>query len=849
MINKSAPHTEKILNSISGIYNTLHYFDFIENKCYEVYAIDQVSQLFHKFNGTVDIQTLIHTILDNVTAPEYKKSVFEFTDFSTIEQRLKGKKVLSFEFIGTIHGWTRASFIPAGYDKDGHLEQIIFATRIVQDDREKEQKLLALADIDEKTGFYNRRAFERDGDKFEAEGLPENLTVISFDINEIRNANEDIGFEAGDELVKGASDCIRKIFGSKGKIYRLGGDKFNAIIQCDFKELVALFGEFNSITANWKGEKVERLTISKGCAAHPEFPDMSFTDLLKRSERRMHQEKELYYKNKGKESTSLISDNESIAQIMQQSGMGLFTLEYDEKNTPKMQMDDYIKSFMGFSSDATPEQIYKQWIAGIHPDYVDSVFAGMEKIIIGNLAEVQYQWFHPKAGLTYVRSSGFRDPSFTNGIRITGFFQNVSNMVHMAKDALTGLYTKENFFRRAEEILAKNPDKHFKIFVSDIENFKSLNEKYGIEASDKLLQYLAKSLKKFAPNLVLSGRIGVDTFVCLQEKIVIHSREEGRGLEQEILKDAPIQNFTWKHGFYYTDYERNVSIQTMCDRAIAALESIKGDYTISCALYDKKLAEKNKKEQQILENMESALKNNEFEVYLQPKYNLHTEKTGGAEALIRWVHPEIGFMIPGDFIPVFEKNGFITNVDKFVLVEVCKVLRRWLDQDKPVVPISVNLSRRDFDQYTLAEEIIATVDSYKIPHEYIHFELTESAFSDNPEHIANTIETLHSNGFVIELDDFGSGYSSLTSLSEIEFDILKLDMSIIKNDNPSSSRNVLDMCSHIMKKMNLKSVAEGVENEKQLQRIKDIGCDYIQGYFFSKPLPIKEFEEYIKKDN
>ena len=286
----------------------------------------------------------------------------------------------------------------------------------------------------------------------------------------------------------------------------------------------------------------------------------------------------------------------------------------------------------------------------------------------------------------------------------------------------------------------------------------------------------------------------------------------------------------------------------MCDRARLAVESIKGNYDVACALYDEKLDKFVKTKQQILENMEDALKNKEFKVYLQPKHDLRKNKTGGAEALVRWIHPVIGFMNPGDFIPVFEQNGFVKSVDEFVFREVCLMLRRWIDEGKPVVPISVNLSRRDFDSVDLAEQLLAVIEEIDIPHELIHFEVTESAFSDSPDRIANTIRKLHDEGFVIELDDFGTGYSSLTSLSEIEFDILKLDMSIIRNDNPDSPRNVLDMCNQIVKQMNLKSVAEGVETEAQLNRLKKIGCDYIQGYYFSKPLPVEDFENYLANE-
>ena len=850
MPRKVIAKNKRILESLTGIYKTAHVFNLKKNTCRELYAFNIVHEFFLKLYGKMDIQNLIHTVVRSTTSKDYLVSLLEFTDFSTLQERIEGKNVLSFDFIGSIHGWTRSSFIPVSYDRNGKLKEVIYTTRIIQSDKDKEEELLAQSlDIDSLTGVYNRRALERDCLQIVDNGMSDYFTIVTFDINDLMLINDKYGYKGGDELIKGAASCISSVFSEYGKIYRTGGDEFTAFIDCDIKTLMDIFGSFDSTTAKWKGVLVEEgLTISKGCAAHPEFPELKLRELHRRAERRMFQEKEQFHLSRKADKSDFVRTPGNIVQVIKHSNMGLVSIEYNESCEPGLLIDDFIRDFMGLSDEMTEEQLYAEWYQRIHPDYVESVNAAVEKAIIGSQVEVQYPWYHPKAGIIYIRTSFFIDSTYSKGIRLNGFFQSITNLIQFQKDSLTGLYTKEFFFQKADEILAKNPDKNYRIFVSDIENFKAINEKYGIEASDKLLQYLAKSLRYMAPNLVLAGRINADKFVCLQYSTARQSREDGLKIQQEILSKAPIPNVVWKHGIYYTEYGRNISAQTMCDRAREAVESIKGNYEVSCALYNTDLANKIKIQQQILGNMEESLKNREFEVYLQPKYDLHVNRTGGAEALIRWIHPEIGFMNPGDFIPVFEKNGFVKNIDQFVFYEVCAILRRWLDEGKPVVPISVNLSRRDFEYEDLASMIIKKVDKEELPHSLIHFELTESAFSDNPKHIANTIRKLHDSGFVIELDDFGAGYSSLTSLSEIEFDVLKLDMSIIRNDNPSSSRNVLDMCSHIMKQMNFKSVAEGVENEKQLQRLKDLGCDYIQGYYFSKPLPIVDFEEYLRKE-
>lgn len=849
MISREILPSNDLLKTIGGIYNTMHLFDLENDAVQEIYAFKEVHDFFEAHGDKVSSQELIHLIVKNTTTKEYLPSLLEFTNFSTLKERLSGHKTLSFDFIGSIHGWTRCSFIPVEYSSNGKLRYVIYTTRIIQDDKSREDNLLSQMDFDEHTGLYNRRAFEREGQHYEEAGMPKFLTLIAFDINGLNEVNRTLGAEAGDELVHGAAECIKKVFGEKGKVFRLGGDEFNVIIDIELNELVKMVSVFDNVTASWKGELAKSLTISKGITAHAEFPDYKFRELLTKADQRMYQEKEQYYKSREKKIDENLKEPESFSLIMQKAYSGFISLQYGDGQQPKLFIDDFIANFLGFESTNTPEKNYEEWFNRIHPDYSDSISSAIEKIIIGNQTEVQYPWFHPKTGLTYIRTFGYRDPNFTDGVRINGIFQNVTNLVHLQKDTLTGFYTRETFYQKAEEILMSDKTKNYRFFVSDIENFKAINDRYGNERSDELLKYLAKSLKHLSKNLLLCGRLSTDVFVCMQEDNgKTQTSKEGKKFQNSIIDGAPIKNFVWKHGIYYTRTDRNISVQQMCDRARLAVESIKGNYTVSCALYDEKLNKYVKTKQQILENMEDALKNKEFKVYLQPKHDLSIDRTGGAEALVRWIHPVIGFMNPGDFIPVFEQNGFVRSVDEFVFREVCMMLRRWIDEDKPVVPISVNLSRRDFDSDNLDEQILTIIDEIGVPHELIHFEVTESAFSDSPERITNTIRRLHDAGFVIELDDFGTGYSSLTSLSEIEFDILKLDMSIIRKDNPDSSRNVLDMCSHIVKQMNLKSVAEGVETEAQLKRLKDIGCDYIQGYYFSKPLPVEDFENYLASE-
>ena len=232
-------------------------------------------------------------------------------------------------------------------------------------------------------------------------------------------------------------------------------------------------------------------------------------------------------------------------------------------------------------------------------------------------------------------------------------------------------------------------------------------------------------------------------------------------------------------------------------------------------------------------------------MYYQPKIDAKTQKVAGAEALVRWIHPELGFMNPGVFIPIFEKNGFIAKLDNYVWKTVCEDMVEWRGKGMEF-PISVNVSRRDFANASLTEHIVDLVNYYGIPHDMLHIEITESTYADNPEMIKATIKKLHDEGFIIELDDFGTGYSSLTALAGMDVDVLKFDLSIIQEDNAESEKNVLDFSMNLANMMKLKTVQEGVETPEQYERVKSLGCDYVQGYYFAKPLPKEDFEAYLQ---
>ena len=409
------------------------------------------------------------------------------------------------------------------------------------------------------------------------------------------------------------------------------------------------------------------------------------------------------------------------------------------------------------------------------------------------------------------------------------------------QDSLTGLYSKEFFYLNVENLLHSDPEAHYDMVCSDIEDFRTMNERYGQNWCDRFLRTVAQRLMETLPGILLGGRIGADVFAFLLR------HQEGTEwtaclAPENFEMDKRRSNLN--HGIC-SDVDLSLSATAICDRATLALNQVKRKFNVNVAWYDDELRKNQLRKHQIEENMQSALEERQFLVYYQPKHDLHTDTTGGAEALVRWIHPEMGFISPGQFIPLFERNGFITQLDFYIWEEVCREIQKCVQAGLPVVPVSINVSRMDFEVPNLAEEIAALADRYGVEHRLLHIELTESIYSDDPDQIARTLKALHNNGFQIELDDFGSGYSSLTSLNTLTLDVMKVDMSLIRQASATGNYSIMRFATLLADGMRLKTVVEGVETAEQVAALKVLGCDYIQGYYYSKPLPAKDFEEYL----
>lgn len=412
-------------------------------------------------------------------------------------------------------------------------------------------------------------------------------------------------------------------------------------------------------------------------------------------------------------------------------------------------------------------------------------------------------------------------------------------------DELTGIYNKQAFYAKTKEMLLDNPDKNFDLLRINIERFKVLNDLFGESTGDKLLRYIGKFLKEINLPLCVSGRLYADNFVVCYEAGKGDSRRMINTL-QMVADSFAINNRTiLSFGLYRID-DKTLPVSVMCDRANMALWKAKGNFKNPYCEYDEKMRQQVLKEQKIINAMEMAIQNKEFTLYLQPKYDIEKGTIIGAEALARWISLENGFISPGDFIPVFENNGFVYEVDKFIWEESCRYLRKWLDEGREVHPISVNVSRIDLYDPKLVQHLVDLREKYQLPSQYLELEITESAYTEDPEQIITITRQLREAGFVILMDDFGTGYSSLNMLKDIQIDVLKLDMGFLKSsDYSAKGGNILTAILKMAESLKLQTIAEGVETKEQVEFLKSIGCKYVQGFYYSKPLPVGEFEKLI----
>ncbi len=411
------------------------------------------------------------------------------------------------------------------------------------------------------------------------------------------------------------------------------------------------------------------------------------------------------------------------------------------------------------------------------------------------------------------------------------------------QDALTGIYDRESFCRKASALLQRDAGTRYAIIYLDISYFKIINDLFGMETGNLILKTAGAYFQHVAEGNGLAGRMEADHFALCLPLDSLNMEALIQGLDGAVQSLAIRHNILFYAGVYPVS---NVflTVDQMCDRAHMAMNTVKGNYNKRYANYDEDMRALILEEQMILREMEYALEEGQFCIFIQPIYSLKDGRDISGEALVRWIHPLSNMIPPSRFVPLFERNGFIVRLDRFVWEEACKLLSSEKKKYGRVIPISVNVSRLNFYDADLLAFIQSLLKKYSLEPWMFKMEVTESAYTDNPQQILNAIHIFQEAGFQILMDDFGSGYSSLSMLRNAPVNVLKIDMRFVQDIETSHRaavimKNIVNMA----RDLNMGVVIEGVETKDQVDFLREIGCDAIQGFYFARPMPLDQYRE------
>lgn len=416
-------------------------------------------------------------------------------------------------------------------------------------------------------------------------------------------------------------------------------------------------------------------------------------------------------------------------------------------------------------------------------------------------------------------------------------------------DKLTGLYDGVTFCRMVKNAVAEDNEKKYALILFDIEKFKIVNELYGFDFADEVLEFIAFNMRNIFKETdavichFMSDFFGIFTEYDSEEDLIEMVKQISS--KTSLYKNVPVSLSFGIHKIR----DRSLSPRLICDYANMAKKTVKGNRIVNYAFYTEKIKNRILEDKYIENEMGYALKNGQFSMYLQPKYNISTSEIIGAEALVRWVHPKKGLIMPDKFIPLFEKNGFIVNLDKYIWEQACIEIRKWIDSGQTPVPISVNVSRVNVGNPKLIEILDSLVEKYKIDKKYLELEITETVYYDDQNHLIETLNQLKKADYTLLMDDFGSGFSSLNMLKNTPFDILKIDRNFLNETMiTDKGKKIILHTISLSNDIGINTVAEGVETKEQAEYLLECGCNVAQGYYYSKPVELNVFDEMFHKN-
>lgn len=415
------------------------------------------------------------------------------------------------------------------------------------------------------------------------------------------------------------------------------------------------------------------------------------------------------------------------------------------------------------------------------------------------------------------------------------------------EDSLTGVYNRETFYRKAAELMQQHEETDYEVIYFDISAFRVINDLFRVETGNLILKAAAYYLRAAAGERGVCGRMEADHFALCQPVHAVAMDTIMQGLDSMVRSLGIRHDVVFYAGVYHVENVYLPVIQ-MLDRAQLALSRVKGSADSRYCVYDETMRAQLLREQAILRDMEFALQERQFEVYFQPVYSAKEGKILQAEGLVRWQHPSEGLISPGLFIPLFEHNGFIVRLDRYVWEEVAKFLVAEKEQYGHVTPVSVNVSRLNFYNHGLLDFLTELLRRYELEAWMIQLEVTEQSYAENPKQIAQAIAEFRERGFVVIMDNFGSGTSSLRVLKDLPVDVIKLDMRFLQGGGEARARAILSGVVQTVRALKTDFIVEGVETDEQVAYLQSISCDRMQGYHFARPMPQSAFWKLLKEE-
>ena len=752
----------------------------------------------------------------------------------------------------------------------------------------------ALAYIDPLTKVKNKHAYvelESNFDTLIHDDKLDNFSVFIFDLNDLKLINDTYGHETGDKYIIKSCKLIAKHFPGS-EIYRFGGDEFITILQKEeFDNRLKYLDSFNAeIEKNIKNDEP---VIAVGYSDYIRHKDNSFRTIFLRADEKMYVRKR-FLKNLQHDGVTEGSNkstgmklstlrHEMYEVFYHSSAISLLDMlnssNCDEILEADIETDTFKqiahidgKYFIPLINLSYKELIDFTYLHIVHPDdrelyhsfmNIDGFFERLKNASIPNFDFCHFRYKLQDGTYRYVEQVVIAGKEFDlpdNKLRIYVFdINNIktrhlgdaesNNVSIIGRDTITGLYSSKEFFTNAEVIATKNSDREYCLITLDIEHFKLFDEWFGREKGDYLLAKIGEALRnEEEKGDFVAGYFGSDDFTVLCENKIeivqylydkIHSIINSFGLSTGFLP-----------AFGVAVIEKNMAIVDAFDRATIAASKAKNDICNRIVIYNEEMRYQVDNEIRILTDFMHALQNDEITFYLQPQCRISTGHIVGVEALARWIKKDGTVIPPGDFVPVLEKYGFITDLDKYMWEKVCLSLRDWLDSGKEAVPVSLNVSRIDIFNIDIEQYFVDLCKKYNIDHHYIKIEITESAYAEAMNVVDELVNKLRARGFVVLMDDFGSGYSSLNMLSNLKLDAIKLDAMFLnfEDKDASSSRaiHILESVINMAKTMAIPIIVEGVETKKQVEFLEELGVRYVQGYYFYKPMPVNEFRHVIQ---